>query len=740
MKATMLRRVFVACTLFCLITTRAGAQTGDSLPPHRPRIGLALGGGGARGLAHVGVLEALEELHVPVDMIAGTSIGAIVGGLYAAGLSAHDIEERLATIDWDDVLSSKPARRDVEYRRKQDDPNLLIKFDMGFSGGRFHLPAGVVAAQRPSLLLRLLTLPVTGVRDFNALPVPFRAVTTDITTGDMVVLDHGDLAQSILASMAIPGVFAPVSIDGHLLVDGGVVRNLPVDVVRDMGADIVIAVDVGAPLAQAADLTSAVDVYVQTLTIFTRGNANTQVRELQPQDVLIAPDPGNTATMDFQKLRALVAAGRRSVEPLRDRLAALALPAAQYDSIAAARRRHTQPHPLDFVRVDNPSRYSTRIVKGRLTLQPGDTLDPDRLASAIDRVYGLGVFEKVDFEVAHDDTAGDGIILHLREKPWGPATLRFGLGLTDEPNGESTYELRTNMTLTGLDALGADLRTEFRAGEVRGGLVELYQPVTFSGRFFVSPWLEGEQTLFDTFQDNVRIAEYDTDRLSAGFDAGVQFGRWGQLRMGVERRKVHADPLIGEPTLPTYDVRHTVFGAQLDIDRLDDVYFPTRGGLTHLRFERASHSDSVPAFTRLQASALSVFSAGPHTLITALDAGTGFGPDLPAYEQFELGGFLHLSGLHRRQAAGRYFALGRLIYMNRVGDAVGLRFAGGLRMGGSLELGNAWQDPPPLAGNALRLGVSIFGGLETVLGPLYAAYGIADRGRRAWYILLGRAL
>jgi len=243
----------------------------------RPKIGLALGGGGARGCAHVGVLRVLDKMHIPIDYIAGTSMGAVVGGLYASGLSVDEIERALVTTDWNDALADRTRYRELTFRRKDDENRYLTSFDAGLHGIRLALPSGLRSAQKLRFLLQSYLIPVAGVHDFSKLPIPFKAVASDIETGDAVVLDHGDLAAAIRASMSIPGVFSPMEMDGHLLVDGGITDNIPVDVARGMGADIVIAVDVGSPLLKREQLGSMVAVTNQVLTILTRRNMAPQI-------------------------------------------------------------------------------------------------------------------------------------------------------------------------------------------------------------------------------------------------------------------------------------------------------------------------------------------------------------------------------------------------------------------------------------------------------------------------------
>src|SRR6187397_3292681 len=267
--------------------------------PGRPRIGLVLSGGGARGAAHIGVLKVLEENHVPIDAIAGTSMGAVVGGLYASGLSAADVERVMTSVDWQDAFRDRPARTDLNFRRKLEDQNFLVKFPLGLTGGEFRLPRGLVQGQKLTQILRGVTLPVAQIQNFDDLAIPFRAVATDIVTGDRVVLDHGDLTTAMRASLSAPGVLAPVEIDGRMQVDGGLSSNLPVDVAREMGVDVLIVVDCGFPLLERNKLDSVATVTNQMLAILIRHNATEQRKTLGERDVIIDPALGDFSSLDF---------------------------------------------------------------------------------------------------------------------------------------------------------------------------------------------------------------------------------------------------------------------------------------------------------------------------------------------------------------------------------------------------------------------------------------------------------
>src|SRR6186713_987586 len=303
----------------------------------RPRIGLVLSGGGARGAAHIGVLKVLEENHVPIDAIAGTSMGAVVGGLYASGLSAADIERIMTSVDWEDAFRDRPARKDLNFRRKLEDQNFLVKFPLGLKSRRFRLPRGLVQGQKLTQILRSLTLPVSQVQSFDDLAIRFRAIATDIVTGDRVVLDHGDLTTAMRASLSAPGVFSPVDSEGRMLVDGGLSSNLPVDVAREMGVDILIVVDCGFPLLERGKLDSVATVSNQMLAILIRHNTAEQRKTLKDSDVLIDPALGDFSSLDFSQHAKAMRLGEEAARGQTQRLSALSVPPEEFQRIVDAR-------------------------------------------------------------------------------------------------------------------------------------------------------------------------------------------------------------------------------------------------------------------------------------------------------------------------------------------------------------------------------------------------------------------
>src|SRR5512145_453114 len=300
-----------------LLLPAIDAQAGQPVADGQPRVGLVLSGGGARGMAHVGVIRVLEEMKIPVHCIAGTSMGAIVGGLYAAGMSPDEMEKMVTSMEWNEAFRDKPPPSELSFRRKKDAADYLINFDLGFKDGGFSIPMGLLQGQNLNLMLKTMLFHTEGIDDFNKLNIPFRAMATDIETGDAVILDKGDLVKAIRASMSIPALFAPVEINGKLLVDGGIANNLPVDIARQMGADVLIVVDISTSLSRRKQLTSSVEITSQLTSILVQRNTADQIRTLYQTDILIRPDMGDIGSGDFFRAAEAVAAGRKKAEEMK---------------------------------------------------------------------------------------------------------------------------------------------------------------------------------------------------------------------------------------------------------------------------------------------------------------------------------------------------------------------------------------------------------------------------------------
>lgn len=721
----MARRTYLHLILALALAAAAGAED-------RPKIGLALSGGAARGCAHVGVLEVLEEMRVPVDYVAGTSMGAVVGGLYAAGLSPAEIERALTRLDWQSVLDDRTAYRDLVFRRKEDERRYLMDVEVGISRQGLTLPPGLLTGQKLGFQLQRLLRPVADVTDFSRLPTPFSAVASDLETGEMVVLDRGQLAAALRASMSIPGVFSPAEIDGRLLADGGLANNLPVDVVRDMGADVVIAVDVSEPLATRDQLRSLLGVTNQAISVLTRANMESRLADA---DLVIAPDVREVGTMAFEDAPRIIALG--ADEARRHDLAAWSVDQAAYDRYLASRRvPPPSPVTVGFVRIAGNRHVDERVIRHRVATRPGDLLDLGKLGKDLERIYGLADFEQVSYRLLEED-GQTGLVFQVREKPWGPSYLHFGLELVSDLEGEASFAALVNLTRTRLNRRGGEWRNELRAGQDQGVLSELYQPLDFAGRWFVAPRIAVDTENQSIFEDGRKIAVYEIGGYEAGVDLGLQIGHHGELRAGALWGDDEADVGTGPPELPSFDVARGGWRLRLAVDSTDGPAIPHNGLLLEagLFLSRPGLGSDL-RYEKLELRATQFLSRGRHTWIVGIEGGSGLGSEVPFFDQFRVGGLLSLGGYAVGQFRGPVYGVGRLGYTYRLfGSSPGL---GSVYGGVLLEAGNVWPGNDAVAFDDLRSAITLLVATNTFFGPAFVGYGLAEDGDNRFYLTLGR--
>lgn len=729
---------------FLLLLSLGYAQQIDVEPASRPKIGLVLGGGGARGAAHVGVLRQLEAMRIPIDAVAGTSMGAIIGGLYASGTSADEIAQILAEIDWEDAFRNDQPRPDLSFRRKEDDFSFLIDFDLGFRQGRFLIPKGVIYGQKQNRIFRALLWPHITVNDFDDLPIPYRAVTTDIINGETKVMDSGSLINAMRASMSIPGLFPPVEVQGHQLVDGGISNNLPIDVVREMGVDILIVVDVSAPLYSAEDLQTALEITDQVSNVFIKRNTDRQIETLSADDILIKPDLGAFTSADFAKIAEVIPLGRIAAEQQRAQLEVLSLSEVDYQVYENRRRKGRREKPLviDTVSIETNSDISPRVIAARIRTQPGDILKLMRLEEDLARIYGMQYFERVSADIA-EINGKTHLEINAQAKSWGPDYVHFGIELTDDFNGGSEYNLAARFTKTELNTLAAEWRTDIQIGEAPKLVSEIYQPLSVDSRFFLASSLDYEQTGFNQFDNGERIAEFRLTSRTVDLNVGREFGNWGEIRIGVKRGEAVTQLRTGAISLidqidEQFDIGQYAF--QLRYDKLDNVKFPLMGSRLEIdaRFSRYALKASNE-FDLYRFGWIGARTRGRYTLLSRLAFGRVEHETAPGIEnRFRLGGFLNLSGLSPGELVGPYFAISNLIFYRRFGSVENNLLNVPVYIGGSLEVGNVWQTSSERRNRKLISAGSLFVGVDSFLGPLYLAAGLSGEGKSALYFFLGR--
>lgn len=699
----------------------------------RPKVAVVLSGGGALGIAHIGVLQVLEELHVPVDIVAGTSMGAIVGGLYAAGYSPGELERIVGSLDWRTILHDRPDRRSLPYRRKMDDFLLTTPWELGLAGGKLRVPSGLIAGHRLGVELRIRCLRAVGVSDFSCLPTPFRAVATDLETGEMVVLADGDLATALMASMAFPGVFSPVQIGDRLLTDGGMVRNLPVDVARQMGADIVIAVDVGEPLASGGRPTSVPAVLSHATGMMTRLNVENSLRDA---DLVIHPDVGAYGLLQFDRCSEILPRGRRAAEASQEDLKILALPPEEWAKHEVGRRRPTPPVRLAEVSVDPGKGLASAAVTQRVRTRPGKDLDPDLLRQDLERVYDTGEYETVDFALS---PGADGWTLAItgRPKEWGPNYLRFGAAAFTDLDGGASLSFLASMTMTRVDRRGAELQVGAAVGSSPAVSAEFYQPLSASGPIFAALLVQASRTQLNVDVEGSYV-EYHTSDTGAAAFLGLALGSPGEIRFGLRRDFVTALPEGSHPAAaPRSSGTDTGYEASLRLDQFDSASFSKEGFLAIVQGrESEPQLGSDFDYRRLDVDLYCATSFRRHSMIGFLKATTAFGGELPVGQGRALGGLHNLSGLAPGEISGNYGGVAGLIYFFNLGQMPPL--VHGLYVGASLESGNVWQHQSDVSLGDLRRSVSIALGADTILGPASVAYGRSSYGENSYYLYLGR--
>lgn len=718
----------------------------------RPRVALVLSGGGARGFAHIGVLRALRDMRVPIDMVVGTSMGSVVGGAYAAGASVQGLEATVRETDWDRVVADRPARDTLAFRRREEDRLLASRIEFGVSREGATLPPSAAGnAELEAALDRLLP---AGTRNkpVSQLALPFRSVASDLLTGELVDLVDTPLFITMRASLAVPGVFAPVRVNDRLVVDGGLVRNLPVDLARAMGADVVIAVNVGTPLAPESELDSAVGVAQQMLNILTEQNVQRSLRELGPNDILVSPDLSGITFLDFQRHEEAIRAGEEAVLALHDRLAPLAVAPEAYALLDSRRqappREDTEPRRIGRLVVTADGRLNPKALARQSGLREGEPATREDVRRAASILYGRGDVARVETEVS--DAGGVREVgLSVTEAPWARNRARVGLELASDFADTNDFAIKFMHVNSNLNPSGAELRTVLRVGTQREFGVQYMQPMGAGSPWYVAPSIGYGARAIDLFGNGRRLMRVGVRISSATLAAGHNLGDWGDLQGGVRRQKGAAwavlpeyfdlDPSDGwtPPTgdeeqvtmEPTYDTTHFL---RYRIDTLDSTAFPTRGLMLDAVYERSPGSSDEVSLATSSVVGMAAFGRG-------LWAGHVYGEWARASEgiaPLSLGGFMRLSGTKTQSVDGRSIALARLAMARKIG-ALPFTLGGAMRVGFSLEVGGGFDHADSAPRPKFRQAGSAFLSVDTRFGPAYLAAGATRGGGNTLYLFLG---
>jgi len=737
---------------FCSLTTTAFAyiflwisspaiaadnQCTRSAVSNRPKIGLVLGGGGARGYAHLGVLKKLEEMRVPFDYIAGTSMGSIVGGFLATGMDQDELVNVVRNAEWDDLFKDKTSREDLPFRRKADDDLGLFGPKLGIGKDSSLLPKGVVSGQKIVFMFESVVSQRVNVENFDDLPIPFRAIATDIVTGNMVVMDKGALSSAMRASMAVPGVFDPVRHEGKLLVDGGLVRNLPVDVARDMGAEVIIAVDVGTKLSTKDELNNVIAIVYQMSGLLTVSNTNTQIESLGERDVLIAPAIGDKiSSSDFDKLDDAIPLGYEAAESVRDLLQRYALSESEYRSWRQQIVDCVEgPPTVHFVSLDNRSRFSDKVILDLIKFQPGQPLDVEQLDKDLRQIYALGFIRQARYNIVQKNGL-DGIEIIVRPDERGNQYIETGLDLTFSARG-TAFNIRAGYLGTALDDRGSEFRAVAQIGESPGLLVDYFKPLDDKLKYNFEPTaylIKRPLLLYDDAGD--ALGEITLKEWGGSVSLAREFGRSAELTAGFIRYKGELDVTVGYPEVEPFKFNGAEFTVGFKYDRLDGRYLPTRGKYSTLRYIRSIESlGADDSFDQIEFTFFSSHTFGLHNLLFGLQYNTSLQSDIPIYALYTGGGFFNMSGYEPNSLIGPNFGYALAGYRYQVGKSGLLPGYVGM----TVEYGNAAYDRQDIFSDG-RLNGSLYFGYKSPLGPIYLGLGWSEDRSAIYFIRLGTLL
>lgn len=727
--------VVTACSLPAISSATPDQQTGREISTDRPKIGLVLSGGGARGFAHIGVLKVLEENNIPVDYVVGTSMGSIIGGLYAIGLTPEDIENGVIGIAWDKVFKDFANRDYKSYRRKQDDYDFFNIHRIGINDEGLNISPGLIEGQQIELALDRLAYPGFHIHDFDKLRIPFRAVATNIEDGEPFIIKSGNLARAMRASMSIPGALPPITIDGVKLVDGGIANNVPINVARSMGADIVIVVDVSAPLETKDDISSGVDVTAQLTTILTRRIADEQIKTMKSDDVLIVPGSPDVSSSDFGKYPELIATGYLAATEQLESIKKLSLDQEAFSSYVASLPVVAVKQPvIEFIEINNRTALRDDVLRVRIHQKIGEPLDIDQLEEDLSYIYGLDYSGSVVYSLEQRE-GKHGLIIYARNREWAHSYLQFGLQIDSAFEVHSITNFSASYNKNDLNDLAGEFRAVATIGSEPRLTGEYYQPVNVDLDTFISAEAGFRTDIVPTLIDQHIESVQRINRLFATISAGQLFLQNTKLSLGLSYNDGNINSISGLKVIEPNFIE-SYYYVKLFHDSLDNLSYPNSGFYSNISFtanRKDLGADLDYEQIRLTISGARTFNR--YTIFGRAIAETSSNEEsIPLNALLIHGGFFELSGTVRNELLSPHFGLLEAAFFRRLGDITFLPIYTGF----SLETGNAWDTKSDIRADNLRYAGSIFIGAETFMGPIYIAIGATDRGESAVYLNIGK--
>lgn len=738
------RKFFLCVALICFLasTIWVSAQDGPAETQangvaKRARVGLALSGGGALGLAEIGVIQWMEENHIPVDRIAGTSMGAIIGAMYATGMSAPEMVDFAEKVNWDQALAPEPAYSQISYRRKQDRGDFLIHAPLGLKHGLAG-PNGYNAGQGVGLLLDRIAFRESGISSFDDLVIPFRCVATDMQTGDAVILHDGPLAQAVRASMAIPGMFTPVQIQGRMLADGGMVQNIPVETVRSIDADVVIAIELRLPPGDIKELNTLTGVLSRAVDVMIIQNEH---RSLEHADSRISVDMKGFFVDDYGRVKDLIALGYKTAAGESAELLKYAIQdPAQWQRYLDERKARKRPpiKQVDAIVVSGADRDAADTIRHRLSEDLGKPLHLPTLEKQLTQIAGEGQFDHLGYE-GFVQNGVPALRITAHEKAYGPPFVDLAVNV--EGSGVAAFDFSAGARITFMDVAhrGGEWRNDLLFGSSNLGASEYYQPIGRS-RFFVAPYAFASKFGRNSFTGLTRIAIFGDERAGGGFDLGFEPNLRSEVRVGYEIFDGKLAPLVGAAGLPIVHGSTGLFRARYVWDGQDNPSVPSKGSRVVAMVSRVLQTPGVShSLDQLDVQSSNLVPLGNKTSLFFDVAGgsTLRGPAGP-FQVFELGGPFRLGAYFPDEFLGNHYVYSSFGFRRefyRLPQLAGNKvYWGGWYEAGS-AFGTATDDPGPVViRGTFNIGVIA----DTVIGPITLAGSVSPTGQSRVNFSIGR--
>lgn len=701
----------------------------------RPCTALVLGGGGARGGAHLGVIRQLEAQKIPIDLIVGTSIGAFVGGLYASGHSPDEIEKILQTLDWGAGFTDKVSRDEMPLRRSEQRDQYAIRLDIGLGLDGVKIPKGLLLGQAMAELIQHAYGVQNAHQQFDQLPIPFRAIATNLRNKETVVLSQGSLLAAVQASMSIPGVVQPMRLNGKVLVDGGVANNLPISVAKQLGATRIIAVAIDAPLREESQLDSAFAVTEQLTNFLVRQEVEQQKMLLTANDVLIEPKLAGIDTLAFEKMGLAIAAGAASAKSHHASLATFAKPEIYASWQQAQRTRLDSPSQISKVSLRNQSALADEVLLDRLQLNPGETYSANQLTTAIHRLYGLDQFERVRHQLNPLPDGTQELLIEAEDKSWGPGYLNFNFLMDDDFSSNRRVQLAASYNRTNLSPYGAEWYNEVAIGTDKLFSSELYWPLYNTNTFVSAKAHRAIGTLILESEEGLSVGDFIRQETVLALRGGINLSDDAQLSAAwLDKSGRYQLPQFFANNLQTKYLQFSRQGPELKWlwDSLDHPSFAGRGSKLEVSRQWLDDVFQGTGSTSINSSLefITATSWRDHRFkVRWLDQRYQSADGDIALEQYSLGGLLNLSGYPRNYLYSSALKFGSLVYLYKMHENRFSFFQSPFYLGGSVERGwvkdSIWQPTNGVAAQWVWAG-SVFLGWDSPIGVVMFGYGRAE--------------